>query len=362
VSDEPSPRERKVRRIDEKVMRDEVMTCYAASCGMCRRNCPIYRITGRMVHSSTGKNRVIRGYLDGLIEPSQELADAVFTCTLCGNCDVMCAVPNTEHFIAMRQELVDKGFFIEELDEVSRNVAKTGSIYAQPMAEPRQGDVTVYVGCRWGYRKNSLKRILRVLELAGMEPRILNEVCCGYPLRIFGFQDRYDDNKGFLMEVLEGQTEILTLCPTCTVELVEGCELPARHAMEALVDRIDHLVVKHPLDATVTYHDPCHNARYMGVVDEPRLLLRHIGATVIDMANSGAHTTCCGGGGGLVSARSDLSVEVAKARVEEAVETGAELLVTDCPTCFSNLRNAAQEMGNPIKATLIWDLLLRSLK
>jgi Fe-S oxidoreductase len=348
----PKGRQDKLRRIGDEDLKDEVMTCYAASCGMCRRNCPVYAVTGRMVHSSTGKNRVIRGYMEGKVEPSRELAEAVFTCTLCGNCDVMCAVPNTEHFIAMRQELVDKGFFIEELEAVSRNVEETGSIYAQPMAEPREGKVTVYVGCRWGYRKNALRKILSVLELAGMEPRVLEEVCCGYPLRVFGFRDRYDANRERLEGILEGQEEILTLCPTCTVELVEGMELPARHALEALVERLDRLEVKHPLEAKVTYHDPCHNARYMGVVEEPRQLLRHIGV----------HTTCCGGGGGLVSTRSDLAVEVAKARVEEAVATGAEILTTDCPTCFSNLKEAAQEMGNPIRVVLIWDLLLRALR
>lgn len=357
---EPSPRD-KARRIGEQQLRDEVMTCYAASCGMCRRNCPIYDVTGRMVHSSTGKNRVIRGYMEGKVKPSQELAEAVFTCTLCGNCDVMCAVPNTEHFIAMRQELVEQGFFIDSLDQVSRAVEETGSIYAQPMAEPRPGQVTVYVGCRWGYRRNSLRRILRVMELAGMEPRVLEEVCCGYPLRVFGFKDRYEANRERLLEVLGAEEEVVTLCPTCTVELVEGCELPARHALEVLADRLDELEVNHPLDATVTYHDPCHNARYMGVVDEPRQLLRHIGATVIDMDASGVNTTCCGGGGGLVSTRSDLSTEVAKARVRDAVETGAEYLVTDCPTCFTNLKEASQAMGGPIRVALIWDLLVRAL-
>ncbi len=355
-------REDKERRVGEERLHDEVMTCYAASCGLCRRNCPIYDITGRMAHSSTGKNRIIRGYLEGKIEPSQELAEAIFTCTLCGNCDVMCAVPNTEHFIAMRQELVEKGYFIDSLDEVSKNVEETGSIYAQAMAEPREGTVTVYAGCRWGYRANALRRILSVLELAGMEPRILEEVCCGYPLRIFGFKDRYEANRERIMDVLGGEEEILTLCPTCTVELVEGYQLPARHAMEAMVERIKDLEVRRPLDATVTYHDPCHNARYMGVVDEPRELLRHIGATIVEMENHGAHTTCCGGGGGLVSTRSDLAIEVAKARVQEAVGTGASILATDCPTCFSNLKEAAQDMGKPIKVALVWDLLLRALK
>jgi len=356
-----TPAEKK-RRIGEGKLRDEVTTCYAASCGMCRRNCPIYNVTGRMVHSSTGKNRVIRGYMEGKVKPSKELVEAVFTCTLCGNCDVMCAVPNTEHFIALRQELVEKGFLVGALDEVSSNVERTGSIYAQPMAEPRKGKVTVYAGCRWGYRANMLKRILQVLELAGLEPRIGDELCCGYPLRVFGFKDRYEQHKRLVIERLGEEEEVLTLCPTCTVELAEECGLPARHALQAVAERIDHLKVRHPLDATVTYHDPCHNARYMGVVEEPRALLRHIGARIVEMPAHGAHTTCCGGGGGLSSTRSDLSMEVAKARVQEAVATGAEYLATDCPTCFTNLREAAQELKSPIKVALIWELLLKALK
>jgi Fe-S oxidoreductase len=42
--------------------------------------------------------------------------------------------------------------------------------------------------------------------------------------------------------------------------------------------------------------------------------------------------------------------------------TGAEILATDCPTCFTNLREAAQEMGSPIKVALVWELLLKALK
>ena len=70
MSDEPSPRD-KLRRICEEELKDEVMTCYAASCGLCRRNCPVYNVTGRLVHSSTGKNRVIRGYMEGKVKPSE---------------------------------------------------------------------------------------------------------------------------------------------------------------------------------------------------------------------------------------------------------------------------------------------------
>ena len=55
-------------------------------------------------------------------------------------------------------------------------------------------------------------------------------------------------------------------------------------------------------------------------------------------------------------------MQVSKARVRDAGETGAEILSTDCPTCFSNLKDAARELGNPIQVTLIWDLLLKALR
>ena len=41
----------KKRRIGDERLHDEVMTCYAASCGLCRRNCPIYDVTGRLVRT-----------------------------------------------------------------------------------------------------------------------------------------------------------------------------------------------------------------------------------------------------------------------------------------------------------------------
>ncbi len=65
---------------------------------------------------------------------------------------------------------------------------------------------------------------------------------------------------------------------------------------------------------------------------------------------------CCGAGGGLKSDFTNLAHEIAKSRVLEAIETGADLLVTSCPFCLKNLQEAAKELTHK-KPIQILDLL-----
>jgi Fe-S oxidoreductase len=79
----------------------------------------------------------------------------------------------------------------------------------------------------------------------------------------------------------------------------------ALHICELTADLLHH--GKLPLDAsrnnrwTVTYHDSCHPARSMGMLEEPRTILRHAVQRFVEMpANTiRENTLCCGAGGGL---------------------------------------------------------------
>ena len=82
------------------------------------------------------------------------------------------------------------------------------------------------------------------------------------------------------------------------------------------------------------------------MVDEPRWLLEQIGVNLVEMQTHGKEATCCGGGGGLIVTDTALAEKLALNRVQEAVETGAEYLVTLCPTCELNLRNAVPKQTN----------------
>lgn len=89
----------------------------------------------------------------------------------------------------------------------------------------------------------------------------------------------------------------------------------------------------------VTYHDPCNQARNGGIVEEPRYILRHSVMDFVDMEPHGFDNYCCGGGGGMLS-MSEFArerKEAGKAKAEQILATGAEILATSCHNCLDQL-------------------------
>ncbi|MCK4236607.1 MAG: (Fe-S)-binding protein, partial [Candidatus Krumholzibacteria bacterium] len=99
-------------------------------------------------------------------------------------------------------------------------------------------------------------------------------------------------------------------------------------------------------ERTVTYHDPCFLGRHNGVYDAPRNVLRNVpGLNLVEMPRSREKSLCCGGGGGRMWMEAAEGEKVAEIRVREAADTGAEIVVTACPFCFSNLDDAVKTAG-----------------
>jgi len=94
----------------------------------------------------------------------------------------------------------------------------------------------------------------------------------------------------------------------------------------------------------VTYHDPCDLGRSSGIYDPPRRIIQAIpGVTLIEMAQNRENALCCGGGGDLEMVDSDLVSAIAARKIQMALDTGAEIIVTACPQCKRTLMNAARQ-------------------
>ena len=70
---------------------------------------------------------------------------------------------------------------------------------------------------------------------------------------------------------------------------------------------------------------------------------------------------CCGAGGGVKKGFPDLALEIAKSRIKEAEETGAEYLVSICPFCYRNLSDAIKSLNSNIKMIDLLELLNQAL-
>lgn len=118
------------------------------------------------------------------------------------------------------------------------------------------------------------------------------------------------------------------------------------HLPEFLLDKLNNgeLEFNKEVDLKITYHDPCHIGRHMGIYEPPREVLKKIpGIELVEMPRNRQNAWCCGSGGGVRSAFKDLSSFAAKERIEEAKGTESDALVSCCPFCLNQFKSNVKE-------------------
>ena len=139
-----------------------------------------------------------------------------------------------------------------------------------------------------------------------------------------------------------------------------------QHSSQFLNELLDRgkLKLSSKVDKRVTYHDPCYLGRHSGVFEEPRELIQKIpGVSFVEIENNKQDSDCCGMGGGrmwmelpqgLISSQA-----IAEKRVRQALDTGAEILLTACPFCNITLNEAVKALkkDDSIKVMDITELI-----
>jgi len=106
------------------------------------------------------------------------------------------------------------------------------------------------------------------------------------------------------------------------------------------------LAFKNPYEKKITYHDPCYLGRHNGIFDEPRALLNNVpGLELMEMPDCRMDSLCCGGGGGRVWMETQKEERFGDIRIQQAMDLGAELLVTACPYCITMFEDSRVTMG-----------------
>jgi len=202
-----------------------------------------------------------------------------------------------------------------------------------------------------------LKAAVRVLGNLGVEFGYLadDEPCCGAPLYNAGLHKEFAQNARRAYQKLKslGVRRVISIVPSCTYAIlrlfplyVEGFDLEVRHFLEVVLERISSRELRFPREVKVTYHDPCQLSRYLGLIEEPRRILRAVkGIELVETDwTRGEWSTCCGGGGGFEAVFPELSQMLAVNRAKELVETGAKIIATQCPGCVLQLKAGLKEL------------------
>jgi heterodisulfide reductase subunit D len=226
------------------------------------------------------------------------------------------------------------------------------------------------------YWKGCMSR-LRVKSIADSTERLLSnmcirfetfgegEGCCGSVLKRTGQAEAaLSIAKGTFMRIKDGGfSEVVTSCPGCYRTISKEYKayfgnLPfeVEHISQFLYKRRKFIKGRlKPMNYKVTYHDPCHLGRHMGVYEEPRELIRMIpGVDLVEFKENREKSICCGSGGGVRSSIPELSLEVSKTVLADMPK--ADFLVTSCPFCNYNLRESGK--GTPLQVVDLPEFIL----
>ena len=336
--------------------------------------------------------------------------DAVWDCVTCGACVDACPVliEHVDKIVGLRRNLVlEETRFPPELNGAFRNMEQAGNPWGSPRAGrmdwtkdlpfpvptaaelARAGtldslEVLYWVGCAAAFDERNRKvarAVATCLSAAGVRFAVLGqeEACTGDPARRMGneyvFQILASANIETLKRYGLEKRTIITACPHCfntigteygqlggTFEIVHH-SVYLRELLAA-----GRLPLANDGDApkrSVTLHDSCYLARYHGISAEPREVLRQLPVIELrEMEQRGRSTFCCGAGGGRMWMEESRGTRINAERTRQALATGADAVVTECPFCMTMIRDglsAAGDRGADVQAIDLAELLAASL-
>jgi Fe-S oxidoreductase len=322
--------------------------------------CPSGQFYGYQAFYAPGRLEIFREILEGEIsELSDGLLKAVYACTLCGACYEKCKqitsveISLPELFEELRRELVNKGWNLDVHKNIAEKIKETKNAYGEKYeyeAKSLYGaDVIYYIGCTARYRVPEIAdAMLEIFDKLGIKYRVMDEEwCCGSVLFRTGQVEAANELVAHNIEEIKksGAKIVVFTCPGCLMTFKKnypdmGVELV--HSTQFLA-RLGNIKVK-KLDMEAAYHDPCHLGRDLGIYEEPRAVLKEV-AGMKEMKREREQAWCCGSGGGVKSAFDEFALWSATERLKEAKEAGAGALVSACPFCKRNLKEAAANEG-----------------
>ena len=150
----------------EKMDYDELMNC--TRCGFCLPSCPTYIETGQdEVHSPRGRIALMKGLVDGVIEPSEDVKRSIDMCLGCRACEPVC--PSGVQFGHLLEQARDA---IYQTNNQSL-LEKTTRSFAFNQLFPHQNrmrNVTSLVGL---YQRSGLQTVAHKTKLINIVPKDL---------------------------------------------------------------------------------------------------------------------------------------------------------------------------------------------
>jgi len=371
-----------------------------ADCGRCSDNCPA-NAAGRPLSprflSIKARDYAFKHYpMSGHAGNGQPLIgtiyseDEIWSCTTCGACEEECPllIENIDKVVDLRRGMVDDGNVPQSLQKPLKSLESRGNPYGK--LEKKRGDwasakdfqqtcqvktldkkngasTLFFVDSVTSYddRMQSIARaVARILDHVEENFGILaaKEKDSGHEVRRFGDETLFRALREHNAQAIRasGVSRIVTADPHAYNALKHDYRdvPPVEHISQVLARSVNsgaiafRAVDNH--ENVYTYHDPCYLGRHNGVYNEPREVLDAIPELKrVEMKRSRDRSFCCGGGGLMLFYEPQEDERIGVKRVRMAAEAGANVIVTGCPFCMTNIEDAIKVAGLEGKMSVI---------
>jgi len=340
----------------------DILKCY--QCGTCTAVCP-WGLTASL------RVREMMHLLQIGLEGFE--SDDLWRCVTCHACVERCprGVGIAEVFESVRSLLVAAGTYPKPLAAAVGSLSAAGNPWQGDPGlrrdwaadldvekfDQKKHDILLFVCCTPAYdprTKGMARAAMKLLRAAGVRVGLLpmeHETCCGDLAVRVGAKDLFESLRGRLGPRLQtGPARVVVLSPHCreTFRKSYEPEVNAIHIVELLDELLQagRLKLKKPLEARVTYHDPCYLGRRGEVFEAPRHLLKAVpGLELVEMDRNRNRSICCGGGGGGSFGETAKEERLANLRLDQALAANAGILATACPFCVLMFQDAVTVRG-----------------
>lgn len=365
--------------------------CYI--CPMCRHQCTTSKATRQETDSPRSKALSLYGLQRGLLSiDSSGFVEQMYRCCGCRMCTTWCATGYEPSVMvqAARTDIAQSLKAPPRVTELLDRMLESGN--PMGMLEEHRGkaldglvpatggqaEVAWYLGCVASYEEvQQVQATAQLLQASGIRWTILpKEECCGAVAWSLGFRREAQDMAAAVLNGIEasGARTVISTCPTCIKAIGQDyaeewsvkhhMPLEVLHASQFLARLVaeGQLSFPVPVRARVTYHDPCSLGRGMEVYEEPRSLLRAIpGLELVESRHNRDKGECCGSGAGMRFTNPEIAATAACQTLEGKIATGAQIVVTSCPSCHSAFQSARHALGAGVEVIDLFSLAARAL-
>ncbi|GAA2655093.1 hypothetical protein GCM10010436_84910 [Paractinoplanes durhamensis] len=337
---------------------------------------------------------------DGVIHP-----DVLWSCTTCGACVEQCPVDieHVDHIVDMRRyQVLMESSFPPEAGVLLRNLEHAGDPWGRGAGArtewtagldfpvrtldgdrlPDDVEYLFWVGCAGAFddrAQRTSRAVAQLLHTAGVRFAVLGsgETCTGDPARRIGHEVLFQQLAAQNVETLDsaGVRRIVATCAHCFNTLANeypqlGGNYEVLHHTQLLARLVadGRLTPVTPVDATVTYHDPCYLGRHNRIFTPPREILGNLpGVRLAEPERTREKSFCCGAGGARMWLDETLGTRINEKRTDELLETGPDMVAAACPYCVDMLadgvalRRQQGRAGTHVTVTDVAEILLRAV-